>query len=211
MHGGARRGAGRKPSGPRALVSHARRPSVVARRPVLVTCKRAVGLPSLRAPAARDVIYSAMRLCERQGLRLVHFSIQADHVHAIVEATDARMPSRGMQGLSIRVARGLNRLWRHGGRVLADRYHARELRTPREVRNALAYVINNARKHGHAVVGIDPYSSGAAFDGWERAPAVHALSRSHAPPPVVPARSWLLTIGWRRHGRIRLTEVPGRR
>jgi len=48
----------------------------------------------------------------------------------------------------IRVAKGLNKLWARRGKVFADHYHDRILRTPREVRNALCYVLHNAKKHG---------------------------------------------------------------
>lgn len=95
-------------------------------------------------------------------------------------------------------------------RVAAERYHARQLRTPREVRHALAYTLGNARKHGVRVEGIDPCSSGAAFDGWrDRGATLLAALAVHALPPVAAARSWLLRVGWRRHGLIGVAEVPG--
>ena len=63
---------------------------------------------------------------------------------------------------------GGNRLWKRLGKVFDDRFYDRVLRTPREVRNALAYVLDNARRHG-VVIGPgepDPFSSGRWFDGW---------------------------------------------
>ncbi len=209
--GGARQGAGRKPKGACALASHAARPTLAARFPVLVTMKLERGLPSLRSRDALDVLHGALRAGgERFGMRLVHFSVQSNHVHAVVEAQDARSLSRGMRGLVVRIARALNLLWRRAGRLFADRFHARILRTPREVRNALAYVLCNARNHGLRLLGVDPCSSGAAFDGWAR--AGHASSaHAHSKPVVFAPRTWLLAIGWRRHGLIRVDEVPGRR
>jgi len=88
------------------------------------------------------------------------------------------------------------------GRVLADRYHSRLLRTPREVRNALVYVLNNAKKHFEMRREIDPFSSAPWFGGWRE-----AVGRSADPPPVVAARTWLLEVGWLRHGRIGIAEV----
>jgi len=81
------------------------------------------------------------------GFSLVHFSVQRDHLHLIAEASDRRALSRGIQGLSIRVARAVNRQLARKGRLFSDRYHARALKTPREVRFALRYVLLNARKH----------------------------------------------------------------
>lgn len=205
--GGARPGAGRKSSREKPLVSHRARPTLTAHLPVLVTIKLERGLPSLRQPMTRTLLHAALRIGgQRHGMRVVHFSIQSNHVHLLVEANDTPSLSRGMQGLGVRIARSLNRAWNRKGSVFADRYHARVLRTPREVRYALAYVIHNARKHGLRIAGIDAYSSGASFDGWRIAPQPHPSARAL---PVAPARSWLLRVGWRRHGRIEITEVPG--
>ena len=93
--------------------------------------------------------------------------------------------------------------------MLADRYHLRVLRTPREVRNALAYVLLNVRKHRAQAGrvpprGIDPASSGRWFPHWT---AREVPARD--PPVVSPARSWLLRVGWLRWGRIDPAETPG--
>lgn len=211
-HGGARRGAGRKPNGPVALVARDTRPRVEARTPILVTLKVRVGLPSLRRDIARSVVARALEPAkERFGARIVQLSIQTNHVHLLLEACDARALARSMQGFCVRLARGWNRAWRRKGSVFADRFHSRVLRTPREVRHALAYVLNNARRHHVHVGGLDPYSSGATFDGW----CAGAVLRGMRLPlpfalPVARARSWLLACGWRRHGLISPDEIPGR-
>jgi hypothetical protein len=209
-HGGARRGAGRKPKGEHALVPHVSRSAVTRHSPVLVTRKLGDGMPRLRRHEALQVLRDTFAAggC-RHGMRLVHDSIQSNHIHALIEALDASSLSRGMRASCVRIARALNRLWTRCGRVFADRFHSRVLRTPREVRSALAYVLCNARKHGARLLGLDAYSSAAAFDGWidARRPidSFPCTTVAAAPP-----RSWLLTSGWRRHGRIRIDEVPGR-
>jgi REP element-mobilizing transposase RayT len=148
------------------------------------------GLPSLRRELARRTLEHAFaRGCDRSGFRLIHYSIQSNHMHLIVEASDRRAPSRGMQGLSIRVARALNRLWRRTGSVFADRYHERILRSQREVRYALAYVLLNACKHGIDVRGIDPFTSGESFDGWRDGGRASIAQHVSAP------RTWLLCVG----------------
>jgi len=161
------------------------------------------GLPSLRQNAARAAIERSFRAAgARVEFRLAEYSLQSNHVHLIAEASDESALSRGMQGLLVRVARALNRLWRRRGSVFSDRYHARQLRTPREVRTALVYLLHNARHHGLRILGIDPFSSGRWFDGWNRGPAVAVRSAGAA------ARTWLLRVGWRRHGLIGLEERP---
>jgi hypothetical protein len=150
--------------------------------------------------------------CERERFRLVHYSIQNDHVHLIVAAGSTRDLACGLKAIAARFARGVNRVFRRAGRVLADRCHVYVLRTPREVRNAIAYVLLNARCHlakrGRKLSGIDrmdPASSGRWFSGWRR-----GAPPSHDPPAVAAPRTWLLGVGWRRRGLIDPAEIPGR-
>jgi len=207
--GGRRKGAGRKPNAERAGVSHLCRPSLKARHPVHVTMRLRAGLPSLRhKPLAGLVLSSFHAAKERFGTRLVHFSVQSNHVHLLVEADGHRALSRAMQGLATRLAKRLNRRLDHRGSVFADRYHARALTTPLEVRRALIYVLHNHRRHAGTPgrrSGFDPLSTAPYFDGF-----VPGIVRppSTAPPPVAQPRTWLLRIGWRRHGLLGAGDVP---
>src|SRR5690606_20255284 len=118
--------------------------------------------------------------------------------------------TRGMKGLAVRIARTLNRLWNRKGRVFDERFHMRQLRTPRQVRNVLVYVLQNARKHGRwHRRRFDRYSSGFWFEGWAEGPP----RRPGGPVPVAAPRSWVLCTGWRRLGSIAMDERPsaGRR
>jgi hypothetical protein len=116
----------------------------------------------------------------------------------IIESSDKASVSRGMQGLAIRVAKSVNKVLRRDGKVWGDRYHARELKTPREVRNAIRYVMLNFGHHGHhSDGGIDRCSSGFWFDGWKM-----QIRISSDPSPVAKGQTWLATLGWRRCGLI---------
>src|SRR5262249_50565026 len=110
-----------------------------------------------------------------------------------------------MQGLCIRLAKAVNRVLERRGRVWSDRFHARALRTPREVRNALIYVLLNGRKHAVSGRGVDPCSSRPWFTGW-RGPVAPPATTA----PLVPARTWLLSVGWRRAGEICFDMAPAR-
>lgn len=222
--GGRRRGAGRKP-GPHPGLSHTPRQQFVRPLPAHVTLRLRRGLPSLRTVRiVREIERTFAKGCARPGFRLVHYSLQGNHAHLIVEARDAEALGRGMMAIGSRLARAVNRVTGESGRVFDDRYHSRLLRTPREVRAALRYVLLNARHH---VVGsrrrtattrasaepsrLDPASSAEWFDGWRRQPA-DAPERREGPPgprPVARARTWLLTVGWRRHGLLDPADVPG--
>jgi REP element-mobilizing transposase RayT len=171
----------------------------------------------------RAVERSFRASCERDAFRLVHYSLQRDHVHLLVEAEGPAALASGMKSIAARLARAVHRASRRRGPVFSDRFHHRVLATPREVRNALAYVLLNARKHAgatlrrqlDAVAAIDPASSGRWFSGWARSPSPSEFAHS-APVPceralVACARTWLLRVGWIRHGPIDPREVPGRR
>ena len=96
--------------------------------------------------------------CNRLGFRLVHYSVQGNHMHLLVEAADETSLARGMNGLGVRVAKGLNRVMGRSGKVLDERYHGHILKTPTEVRRARNYLVQNAHAH-LGLVGADPYSS----------------------------------------------------
>ncbi len=78
--------------------------------------------------------------------------------------------------------------------------------TPREVRNALVYVLNNFRKHGAVACAIDWCSSAPWFAGWKHRPPPMSPRRGEA--PVAAAQTWLLRTGWLRHGPIAPDEAP---
>jgi len=203
--GGKRKGAGRKPKGAKAMASHAKREELKARYPVFVTMRLRAGLRSLRANDTHALLEAAFVAASRESFRIVEHSIQTTHLHLIVEARDERALARGMIGLTVRIARGLNKLWKRSGSVFEDRYHARILTSPSAVRNALVYTLNNARKHGAWVAkSPDVYSSGPAFDGW-RAAVDPAVSRSRLLPSP---RTWLLSAGWKWRGLLDVLEAP---
>jgi REP element-mobilizing transposase RayT len=210
--GGARAGAGR-PRKEKRTAPHRARPEHAHRFPVHVTLRVKERVWNLRSQRCYNVISRAFRRgCDRFGLRLTHYSVQGNHLHLIVEAGDARALARGAQGLTIRIAKGLNRLMAARGAVFAERYFARELHTPKEVRNALDYVYNNAHRHwaaaGRPVKPFyDELSSARWFTGWTQEDAAQVrvvLGEPTGPPPVARSRTWLLGIGWKRHGLIEL-------
>ncbi|MBI4878639.1 MAG: transposase [Planctomycetes bacterium] len=211
--GGRRPGAGRKPKGERAGVPHRPREKLAARFPVHVTVRVDRGLPGLRDHGTHRVLRDAFAAgCDRFGFRLAHYSVQSNHLHLICESKDRAALAKGMQGLLIRVAKALNRLWQRHGRVFADRYHSRILRTPREVRSALCYVLNNARRHAARLrqALLDPFASGFWFGGWKETAGrrPRGLDGGDAERPLARARTWLLELGWRRRGLIGMREVP---
>jgi REP-associated tyrosine transposase len=158
--GGKRKGAGRPAQRERPGVAHRARPLLARRFPVHVTWRMKKSVWNLRSRRCFTVLRQAFLAGSKNGFRVVHHSVQGNHLHMIVEAEDQRVLSRGMQGLGTRVARGLNRVMQRAGSVLDDRFHAHILRTPTEVRRVRNYLVNNARHH-YGQTWRDEYTSEA--------------------------------------------------
>jgi REP-associated tyrosine transposase len=185
--GGKRRRAGRKTKEKRKRVSHRARARVSSGCGVHVTLRVREGVWSLRGPRAFAVLSRCFeRAKDRLGFRLIHFSVQGNHLHLLVEARDNQSLARGVQGLAVRIAKGINKLMRRRGPVFADHYHSRVLRTPTEAARARGYVLNNFAHHvarwGEPVDAAVP----------------DPLSSAVAGALVVRPRTWLMSVGWLR-------------
>jgi putative transposase len=223
--GGKRKGAGRPPKGPRSSERHKRRAPHDPRHPVHVTMRLVAGLISLRK---RDT-YLAIReatiaVLQREGFRICYLSIQRNHLHLIVEAISKRALSRGLQAFSISAAKHINGAItartgnRRRGQVFADRYHSRALTSPRAVRHALAYVLNNWRRHEEDRANVaktwklDPFSNAIDFPGWkerEDSPVLYRGPAGYQQLVTWLPKTWLLREGWSKHRLISVYEVPG--
>ena len=223
--GGKRKGAGRPKQGFRASEKHQVRAEHRAAEPVHIVMRACSDVGSLR----RHVVFLAIRDATLvvaasdeylPAFRIVHMSIQRTHLHLIVEAANRKALWKGMQAFAISAARQINAATgREHGQVFADRYHARALTSPRQVRNCIAYVLNNWRHHGadrerlEKPWKVDPYSSSLSFDGWKQREKVgfyYAAPKGYPPPFVWLPKTWLLSEGWRRYGLIDQLDVPGR-
>jgi REP element-mobilizing transposase RayT len=184
--------------------------------PALVTLRAKGDVPNLRAERASTLILTEIRRVSAQGFRVVHFSIQTNHLHLIVEADDGAALSRGMQRLGSRVALAINQLVARRGTLWRDRYHRRDLPKPRQYRNALVYVLFNARKHAQGgervrrMRVLDGCSSAIWMDDWAVDDEfLQRIRNARAgPAPVVAPTTWMARRGWLRHGRLRPDEVP---
>ena len=208
-HGGKRRNAGRKPTGSkRNGPEHRTRVRFKSVRPCHVTLRCLAGLPNLREKKNYAAMKETLRAAsERLDVRIVHFSVQRNHLHLIVEAESWQALSAAMKGLEVRLAKAINRLANRKGRAFKHRYDVKLLGTPGQVRATLVYVLANSKKHarqaGVTLPGgwIDPRSSAPWFDGW-----------ANGPPPSNEswprAKTWLLGKAWQKHGMIRVNEAP---
>jgi REP element-mobilizing transposase RayT len=221
-HGGKRTGAGRPPAPGRRRTWVRVRAALSRHTPVHVTLRTTKEVGGLRRRRAYFAVRRAIRTTfVRADFRVVHVSIQREHIHLICEADDEKALARGMKGLEVSAARHLNaavaldRGWPRArrGTVFPERYHVQPLARPRQVRSALAYVLNNWRRHREDFAAshpgpVDLYSSGVSFDGWKRPPQV-TLPRGYEPLETVRPQTYLLTTLWRKYPLIDPSETPG--
>jgi REP element-mobilizing transposase RayT len=180
-----------------------------------VTLRVASDAPNLGREYLMKVIRAAIRESHKARFRVVEFNVLSNHAHFITEADDRESLSRGMQGLEVRIARRLNSALKRTGKLFPVRFHARYLKTPREVRNCLRYVLLNRKHHAaekkFSKYWVDPCSSGAWFDGWRepiRVTADWMQAIVDMPRPTVSATTWLLRVRWQKHGLIGFDERP---
>jgi REP element-mobilizing transposase RayT len=219
-----RRKPGPKP-GRRTRVAHRARPEHKDRFPVHITLRTVEGLVSLRRPRLFAALRSAIARSQRgSAFRVTDFSVEPNHGHFITEAIDKAALSNGVRALVIRLTLAIRRVTGYRGPIWADRYHSRELRSPREYRNVLVYVLHNWKKHVRGAGGMAPCSSAPWFSGWSELakscsdgwasaqagviepwtaegpaapPRLSARSADTLPLcPVVPPESWLAKKGW---------------
>jgi hypothetical protein len=92
------------------------------------------------------------------------------------------------------MAKNLNRFWRRrSGSVFAERYLARAVETAKEIKRALACVLNDARKHRvwSSPTQPDPFSSGRWYSAWC---GREGICRPLRAPPVARARDMYLMM-----------------
>ena len=222
--GGKRKGAGRPPKAKRSSERHKQRAEIKAAHPLHVTLRVENVIGTLRRLSLYHAVRRALRsVLGRADFRVIDVSLQDGHVHLIVEADNKLALARGMQAFQIVAARFINRAVskergkRRTGRVFSDRYHPKSITSPLAARHARAYVLNNWRRHRQdrgVASNVDRFSSGVSFDGWKATGGtdfLNALPVDYEPLPVSRPQTWLLSVGWRRHGLISMHEVPGDR
>ena len=179
--GGWRPNSGR-PRGDR--VTHHGREPLPRPLPIHAVWRTRQDVRSLRGGRLfRQTRESFRRCCEKEGFRLVHFAVLGNHVHLLVEADGLDRLSRGMQGLGVSMARRINLTLERAGAVFEERFYARYLATPTEVRNAVDYVLRNEPRHAERN-GLRQPGEPYAFTSLAPRPAGRPLT--------VAARTWLL-------------------
>ncbi|MEQ1876432.1 MAG: transposase [Bdellovibrionia bacterium] len=208
--GGKRDGAGRPNRS--GLVNHMRRPKIETRYPLHVTWRLRKDLPDIRAGKYLRAFKVAAARAKTRGLRVLHYSFEANHIHMIVEADSNAKLANGMRSLGCRLGKRVRTLTnetktRPGrGSIFVGRYHMHVLKNPTETKNALEYVLLNHAKHMKFIEHIDVYSSGYYFREWKKLLGrrfTHILREqfqlSEEPgsnDALSAPKSWLAQTGW---------------
>ena len=198
-HGGPRRGAGRQRAGEKRL-AHVARPKLSEKIPSHITLKFKKDVPNLRCEAFLLEFTRAIRKAKAKGLAVTQFSIESNHIHMLIEVKSNDTLKRGLLSLQGCVTWGLRRVFKYFGEVFVDRFHLHAIKSPREMKHALGYVIFNHAKHCGIAWFRDVYSSGfaqhefAANVRQTRAPKWQSEIES----VMSQATSWLQQTGWKR-------------
>lgn len=217
--GGRREGAGRKRANQNAQdPRHEKRKALDCKFPVHVMLRTTDGVPRLRQRTMYEAIRRVLlRYVEGADFRVVHISLQHNHIHMIVEASNEECLTRRMQSFAINAARAINGAAERSGKVFKFRYKAKQLRSRDYVRNAIAYVLNNWRRHREDTrdrnwgnTQLDAFSSAVTFTGWKGRKR-WKIPDDYSPLPVSPPRTSLLQSDWQWFGLIDPFEIPGRR
>ncbi len=214
-HGGKREGAGRKKNRRGHDAPHRARPELSARHPVHIVLRTLVRVSWRTRDYYQFVQQALLGTLGRTDFRIVHVSIQNNHLHLLVEAADRKALTHGMQSFTIRLARIVHARVGGVGKVFAFRYHATQIKTARHARHALAYVLNNWRRHnqdwenGREVrAQLDEFSSAISFDGWARGRRFR-VPEGYDPLAVSTPKTSLLKFDWQNYGLIQPWEKPG--
>jgi REP element-mobilizing transposase RayT len=203
--GGKRKGAGRPNLS--GTVNHMSREKVDFKKPLHITLKLNGRIKkTLRGPMMLSRLKECLKKAKAIGLRVIHFSVQMNHIHILAECRDNEVLDRGMKSLGCSLGKAIRKSCGENGPVFNGRFHLHVLKSPREMKNGLGYVLLNHSKHDGLIPYSDRFSSAAYFNEWKEllgrniGPLLMDRRRREAilPPYLSPPKSWLAREGWRK-------------
>lgn len=141
-----RKRAGRPPIHHPAI-RHTKRPKFFQTRSLHLTIKVRENKADIQNKKILLRLNRAIQLARKQGLKIIHFALEFNHVHLLVEAGNHQILHRGMQALGISLAKGINKMKQKKGAVYKHRYHFRQITCARELKNVIHYILSNCKKH----------------------------------------------------------------
>ena len=112
------------------------------------------------------LLWHAIKKARLKGLKIIHYTLEFDHIHLLVEADNKAIVGTGMQSFGISLSKGINKIKGLSGQVFKTRYHFRKLKTPTEVKNVIHYILGNSIKHKSSSF-INQYNSLVRVDSFK--------------------------------------------
>lgn len=152
------KGAGRKAIHDKGI-RHIERELITKETVLHLTLKIKKEKSSLKNKFILKTLQNSIKKARLLGLKVLQYTLEYDHVHLLVEASNNISLGKGMQSLGISFSKGINKIKGQKGSVFKTRYHFRKLKTPQEIKNALSYILGNGIKHKEAFSILSPYNS----------------------------------------------------
>jgi REP element-mobilizing transposase RayT len=104
-------------------------------------------------------LHHSIKRARMKRLKIVHYTLEYNHIHLLVEAEIKQLVHQGMQAFGISLAKKINTIKRLKGTVYKHRYHLRKINSPRDLKNVLHYIFNNGIHHKRTSNVLDSYNS----------------------------------------------------
>ncbi|MGZ3789032.1 MAG: transposase [Bacteriovorax sp.] len=140
-------------------IRHSSRPFLKKPSSLHLTVKIKKNRADMKNKSVLGLLKRAIKNARRQGLKVIHYSLEYDHVHLLIEADNNYILGKGMQAFGVTLSKAINRMRKLKGGVYKHRYHFRHISSARELKNVMNYIFTNGLKHKTAKNIMNPFNS----------------------------------------------------
>ncbi|MEI8348179.1 MAG: transposase [Pseudomonadota bacterium] len=141
-------------------VPHRLREEIPKKKPVHVVWHLNPHVPPCRRKNILLIFKKAVLKGRLMGLKVIHFSLMNNHLHLLIETENKKALAKALQSFAISFTKRLKNF--NGLKktpIFKERYFCHILKSLREVKHAIHYILMNGKKAGLSRYDIDPYSS----------------------------------------------------
>lgn len=140
-------------------IRHTHRPVFKKPASLHLTIKIAKEKSNLKNKEVLSILKRAILNSRKMGLRVIHFTLEYDHIHLLIEAENNHLLGKGMQSFGVTLSKAINKLKKTSGQVYRHRYHFRKITSARQLKNVMNYIFRNGLKHGTSAGIVTGYNS----------------------------------------------------
>ncbi len=140
-------------------IRHTKRPLLKKPTSLHLTVKIKKNKAEIKNKSVLAILKRSILNARRQGLRVIHYSLEYDHVHLLIEADNNHILGKGMQAFGVTFSKAINRLKKLTGEVYKHRYHFRRISSSKELKNVMNYIFTNGVKHKTSKFIVNSYNS----------------------------------------------------